>query len=542
MKQPALRVSLAQLNPIIGDLEGNFHKIRNALHEARRQGADIVITPELALTGYPPEDFLLQEHFVSKCEDLCKKLAEDSKGMLVAVGTVRHDGGEKKVHNSAALLRDGSFFGYADKVLLPTYDIFDEARYFSVGGPMTLLEWRGHRIGISICEDIWMHAGKVQTRYARDPVVELSALQPDLVLNLSASPYELDKSGVRNEVVMRAAKTLQCPVAYCNQVGAQDMLIFDGRSQIVDPARGLLALAPPFDTTVLTSSLDGPIVSVPHLERNHELYQALVVGLRDYFLKQGIKQAILGVSGGIDSAVVLAIAADALGPQAVQAVFMPSAVTTDLSRQCVDELLRRIPCQRLEFPIEGILRQYEESLGSVAVGLTRENLQARIRGNLLMALANASGGVVLATGNKSELAMGYCTLYGDMAGGIAVLADVPKVLVYELARSINQDHERIPESIIERPPTAELSPGQLDSDSLPPYAIIDTVVADYLEQNLSAERIASKHGLSYPMVRDIISRVHRNEFKRRQAPPGLRVTSKAFGIGRKFPIVQRFVV
>jgi NAD+ synthase (glutamine-hydrolysing) len=541
MELHSLRVATAQIDPVIGDLEGNFHRIRQGILEAREQGAQIIVFPELAMTGYPPEDFLLQDHFVAACEHLCLQLAPDTKGLVVAVGTVRHDGGEKKVHNSAALFRDGAFEGYADKVLLPTYDVFDEARYFSVGGPPTLLEWQGLKIGISICEDIWMHAGRVQTRYARDPVRELAALKPDLVLNLSASPFELGKSATRHEVVLQAAKTLGCPVVYCNQVGAQDMLIFDGRSQVVDPTRGALLIAPAFQRSVNTVRLSDPAIQIVPMSRGQELRQALVLGIRDYFEKQNIPLAILGVSGGIDSAVVLALAAEALGPERVEAVFMPSHVTGELSRQCVDDLLRSIPARRRDYPIEGIVRTFEDVLGPNAAGVTRENLQARVRGTLLMAVANETGGIVLATGNKSELAMGYCTLYGDMAGGLAVLADVPKVLVYELARAYNEDGRPIPEAIIERPPTAELRAGQLDSDSLPPYAIIDTVVGEYLEHNLSAAQIASLHSLSLPLVQQIISRIHRNEFKRRQAPPGLRVTSKAFLIGRKFPIVQGFV-
>jgi NAD+ synthase (glutamine-hydrolysing) len=542
MELHSLRVATAQIDPVIGDLEGNFHRIRQGILEAREQGAQIIVFPELAMTGYPPEDFLLQDHFVAACEHLCLQLAPDTKGMVVAVGTVRHDGGEKKVHNSAALFRDGAFVGYADKVLLPTYDVFDEARYFSVGGPPAIFEWQGLKIGISICEDIWMHAGRVQTRYARDPVRELAALEPDLVLNLSASPFELGKSATRHEVILQAAKTLGCPVVYCNQVGAQDMLIFDGRSQVVDPSRGALLMAPAFQRSVNTVSLSDPAIQIVPMSRGQELRHALVLGIRDYFEKQSIPLAILGVSGGIDSAVVLALAAEALGPQRVEAVFMPSHVTGELSRQCVDDLLRSIPAHRRDYPIEGIVRTFEDVLGPNSAGVTRENLQARVRGTLLMAVANETGGIVLATGNKSELAMGYCTLYGDMAGGLAVLADVPKVLVYELARAYNEDGRVIPEAIIERPPTAELRAGQLDSDSLPPYAIIDTVVGEYLEHNLSAAQIASLHSISLPLVQQIISRIHRNEFKRRQAPPGLRVTSKAFLVGRKFPIVQRFVV
>jgi NAD+ synthase (glutamine-hydrolysing) len=536
------RVALAQLNPIIGDLEGNFHKIRQAIHQARAQSAQIVLTPEMAMSGYPPEDFILQPHFVSSCEAFCSKLREDTQGLLVVVGTLRHDEQTQLIYNSAAIFRDGVLIGYADKILLPTYDVFDEARYFTSGALPHLIEWNGQRIGVTICEDIWKHAGRTQTQYARDPVEELAALGPDLVLNLSASPYELGKASIRSEVIAQAARTLDCPVAYCNQVGAQDMLIYDGRSQIIDQQGRILVEGPAFEPAVVVGGPESAPAMVAPSTLGEELHAALVLGIRDYFHKQSISRAYLGISGGIDSAVVLALAVDALGKENVHAVFMPSAVTGELSVHCVEKLLSKIQCPKRDLPIEGILQTFERVLGAPTLGITRENLQARIRGTLLMALANESGGIVLATGNKSELAMGYCTLYGDMAGGLAVLADVPKVLVYELARAINRDGERIPQEIIDRPPTAELRPGQLDSDSLPPYAVIDTVVGDYLERNQSVGQIASIHGLNVSVVADIIGRLHRNEFKRRQAPPGLRVTSKAFQVGRKFPIVQRFVI
>ncbi|MFZ4098899.1 MAG: NAD+ synthase [Chlamydiia bacterium] len=535
-----MRIALAQLNPIIGDLEGNQKAIREAIRQAKAAHADIVVTPELAICGYPPQDFVQQAHFVAQAAAAARALEAESSGILLAVGTIRMGPGTKPVRNSAAIFMDGVFHGYADKMLLPTYDVFDEARYFAEGSDPYLVTWRGHRVAITICEDIWGHAGRVQTRYARDPVEELARMSPNLCLNLSASPFEMGKVGIREEVVLRAAQTLRCPVAYCNAVGAQDMLIFDGRSLLVTPER-VIYRAPAFEEGTFVTGLHPPhgeTILIDHPVE--EVYHALVLGIRDFCRKQNLHTAIIGVSGGIDSAVVLALAVDALGPEAVFGVFMPSEVTSPLSYQCVRDLFDKIPCQQREMRIDGPLDAFGELLHEDMVGLVRENVQARIRGVLLMALANRLAGIVLSTGNKSELAMGYCTLYGDMAGGLAVLADVPKSLVYQLATFINRDKERIPVAIIDRPPTAELRPNQLDSDQLPPYSLIDEVVAAYLESNKSPERIAIERNLNVELVEEILQRVHRNEFKRRQSPPGLRVTSKAFGIGRHFPIVQGF--
>jgi NAD+ synthase (glutamine-hydrolysing) len=541
-----MHVLLAQINPAVGDLEGNTQLILQAIANGRAHKADLILFPELALSGYPPEDFLLLPHFLQAVMQKLDQIVQASKDLAVVVGLPRQsiEHSEKALHNSAAVIFDGKLLGFQDKVLLPTYDVFDERRYFEPGGPLPIWEIRGKRVAITICEDLWQTFIKT-TRYRRNPILELKAQKPDLMLNLSASPYSLNKFDLRLQVCLDAAKTLHCPVLWCNQVGGNDSLIFDGYSLYVQP-NGSVQCAPGFIEKEWLINLNQTSYA-SHLERDalQDLYQALVLGVRDYFHKLGFKKACLGLSGGIDSALVACIAAEALGSQNVLGVAMPSRFSSLESTRDAKLLAHTLSMEYQEISIEPAFESYLEMLQPVfkdlANDVTEENLQARVRGTLLMALSNKLGHVVLSTGNKSELAMGYSTLYGDMVGGLAVINDLTKQHVYALAKWINRTQEIIPWHTIEREPSAELRENQRDSDSLPPYDMIDAVVCAYLEDHLSPQQIAAQFNYSLSDVNGLIKRIHQNEYKRRQAPPGLRVSEKAFSVGRRFPIVQRWV-
>jgi NAD+ synthase (glutamine-hydrolysing) len=545
----SMRILLAQINPTVADLTGNASKIEGAFAVARKQRADIVLFPELSLTGYPPEDFLHLPHFLDSVERTLHDLASKTEGLIAILGLPRRnpEQSEKRLFNSAAILHHGALLGYHDKILLPTYDVFDERRFFEPGRGLRLWDLAGKKVAVTICEDIWQHSALLRyTRYARDPVVDLLPLQPDLLLNLSASPYSLSKTQNRVTVCAQAAQTLFCPILLCNQVGGNDSLIFDGYSLYVDAEGQLRDYAPGFQESyhLIDLSSELPPKAIPS-DILKDLYRALVLGLHDYFYKSGFKKACLGLSGGIDSALVACLAAEAIGPDNVLGVGMPSRYSSQGSLDDARQLAKNLGIQYREIAIESPFQSYLDLLTPQFEGkpadATEENLQARIRGMILMALSNKLGYIVLSTGNKSELALGYATLYGDMCGGLGVINDLTKSQVYALSKWINRDQEIIPWNSIQKPPSAELRLNQKDSDSLPDYAIIDNVLQDYVEDYMTPDDIAKKHGYPLDLVQDLIRRIHRAEYKRRQSPPGLRVTEKAFTVGRRFPIVQRFV-
>ena len=544
-----MRIFVAQLNPLIGDLEGNTQKILKALDHARAKKADVVLFPELTFCGYLPEDLFLHHSFIDAQEKYLERVINASQGLMVFVGVVRRNTskGEKPLFNSAAVICDGKLLGYEDKRLLPTYDVFDERRYFEPGSTHHIWEYKGKKIGVLICEDIWQHAGYVgYTQYAKDPVLDFLPLKPDLILNLSASPYQFQKPDVRVNVCAKCAKTLHCPVILCCQVGGNDQLVFDGYSIAVDEKGNLRQIAKGFQEDEMIVDLDAAVCSVNFTyDPVKDLYQALVLGVRDYFHKSGFRKGCLGLSGGIDSALVASIAVDALGKDNVLAIAMPSRFSSPESLTDSQELSRRLGIEMREIPIENPFQSFLHLLDPFFEGkgpdVTEENLQARIRGTILMALSNKLGYIVLSTGNKSEMGMGYCTLYGDMCGGLSVISDVTKQQVYTLCRWLNREREIIPQAIIDKVPSAELRPDQKDSDSLPPYEVVDKVLQGYVEEYLSPEEIASKYGIPLEIVSDLVCKVHRAEYKRRQAAPGIRVSKKAFRAGRRYPIVQGWV-
>lgn len=544
-----MRILLAQINPTIGDLQGNLEKILQAIKRARQLKVDMVVCPEMCLTGYPPDDFLLLPHFIDALEAPLKQIQKASQGIIVIVGTPRRDQMtlEKHLHNSAAIFSDGNLVGYQDKGLLPTYDVFDERRYFEPGRKTNIWELKGKRVAITICEDVWQHSGLlIGSTYSRDPVQELFDQRPDFLINLSASPYSISKVPTRIEAVSKAAATLHCPAMLCNQVGGDSGIIFDGHSVYIGANGELLGCAKGFEEDDLLIDLTQKVSPITFDEDEIEsLFKALVLGLKDYFQKSDFKKACLGLSGGVDSALVACIAVEALGKENVFAYGLPSRFTSPDSLRDAELLSQRLGIQYTTLSIEGPFQSYLDLLKPQFEGkpfdVTEENLQARIRGMILMAISNKFGYIVLSTGNKSELAMGYATLYGDMCGGLAVINDVSKRQVYALARWINRKQEIIPWNTIERAPSAELRENQKDSDSLPDYEIVDHVLAAYVEENQSPEQIAKEYGYPLPLVQDLIRRIHRNEYKRRQSAPGFRVTEKSFSVGRRFPIVQRWV-
>lgn len=540
-----MRILLAQINPTVGDLPGNTAKIVQCLTLARQRAAEVVLFPEMAVCGYPPEDLLLLPSFIQSAEESLVEIISHTKGLVALVGTVRQALGQKSLYNTAAIISDGKLLGFQDKLLLPTYDVFDEARYFEPGVSCQVWDLAGKRVAVTICEDIWQHGDFLaHTSYPRDPILEVRDRKPDILLNLSASPFSMMRSQTRYALCRGIAKTLHCPVVLCNQVGGNDSLIFDGNSFYLAPDGDLLVKAKAFEEDLLL--VDTEALSEPLSPREEEpvqaLFQALVLGVRDYFRKQGFSKALLGVSGGIDSAVVACIAAEALGAENVLGIAMPSRYSSPGSLDDAQALAQNLGIGYKVIPIEGPFQTYLELLtpefAHKPADITEENLQPRIRGMILMAFSNKFGYIVLATGNKSEMAMGYATLYGDMCGGLGVINDVTKQQVYSLARWINREGEVIPISTITKPPSAELRPNQKDSDSLPDYVILDAVLEDYIERHIPAETIAATHGYPLALVKELIARIHRNEYKRRQAPPGLRVSQKAFSVGRRFPIVH----
>lgn len=544
-----MKVYVAQLNPIIGDLEYNTKKIIEAIHAGKKQKADLVLFSELVLSGYPPQDLLLMPHFIERVEKHLNLIVEATDQIIAVVGLPRINPShfEKKLFNSAAIIQNKQLIGFQDKSLLPTYDVFDERRYFEPANQSQIWKLNDTNVAITICEDIWQSSELLRdVSYRKDPLNELLELGPDLILNLSSSPFSVDKMQTRLKVCSNAAERLRCPLIYCNQVGANDSLIFDGYSLVINDQGQLVLLATGFkedNFLVDTQKLPPPV----HFKPNEieDLYNALITGVKDYFNKLGFKKAVLGLSGGIDSAVAACIAQEALGEDCVLGLGMPSRFSSEGSVADAKKLALNLNISFKVIPIEDPFSSYLELLTpyfeNKPTDVTEENLQARIRGMILMAFSNKFGYIVLNTGNKSEMAMGYSTLYGDMCGGLSVLSDVTKKQVYALAHFINRDHEVIPVSTIEKPPSAELRPDQKDQDSLPEYDVIDQVLKCYVEEHQSPEEISKQTGYSIEIVNDLIQRINRNEYKRRQSPLGLRVSEKAFFSGRCFPIVEKWI-
>ena len=541
-----MKIGFAQINPTVGDLQGNFEKIVKAYDQLVDAGADIVIAPELAVPGYPPQDLLFKSRFVPENLAVLDHLQKRLSKPALLVGFVdRNEGRGKPFHNAAALLQADQPMQKTHKSLLPTYDVFDEDRYFQPATQVAPLNFRGRRVGVTICEDIWTERYLPRPLYAVDPLGSLVDQEAEIILNVSASPFNLRKPAVRREMISGLAGTYQRPIFYCNSVGGNDQLVFDGNSIAVNARGELVAQLPAFEeASVVVDTESAGAATIPSENITAELYGALRLGLRDYLAKCGFKSAVLGLSGGIDSAVVAAIAADALGPENVTGVSMPSQFSSRASVLDALALSKNLGIQCLQIPIADTFTVFKAQFKEVFAGriedATEENMQARLRGMTLMALSNKFGHLVLSTGNKSELAVGYCTIYGDMAGGLALISDVPKTMIYELARFINRKREIIPVSTIEKPPSAELRPNQKDQDTLPPYDVLDAILRLYVEENLSAAEITAQ-GFDEATVRWVQRRVDLNEYKRAQAAPGLRVTSRAFGVGRRMPIAQHYV-
>ena len=567
-----IRIALCQYDFPVGDIAGNLAKIRSKLAEARTLGVDLALFPELTLSGYPPEDLLLKPHFAACAASALEALASDAREIIAVVGfpELSHD-----LYNAAGVLANGRVAAVYRKRYLPNYAVFDEQRYFARGEAALVLDLGGVRVGITICEDLWYPGGPAQWA-AIDGGAEV-------IVNLSASPYHRTKGLSRERMFATRCADYSCYLAFCNAIGGQDELVFDGHSLVIDPQGTVVARGRQFEEDLIVVDVDAAaapdvrlhdprwrqrlkgaadrvrVVSVRRpaqakpdleppplretLEAEAEIYQALRVGTRDYFHKNGFRHAVLGLSGGIDSALSLIVAVDALGAGAVSAVSMPSRYTASHNREDARELTCRLGVELLELPIDTLLTSYlqalEQPFEGTKLNVAEENLQARIRGNLLMALSNKFGWLVLTTGNKSEMSVGYATLYGDMAGGFSILKDVPKTWVYRLANWRNREREIIPKRVIEKAPSAELREGQLDTDSLPPYDELDQIVQAYVEEDRSFGEI-EKLGFDRALVCRVIEMVDRAEYKRRQAPPGVRISTRAFGKDRRLPITNRY--
>ena len=565
----AKRIALAQIDTTVGDLDGNGRKIREVTGRARDAGASLVAFPELAICGYPPRDFLDMPEFVARCAAAVEELGRPagwSRGIAVAFGFPERAPGAPLpgLYNSVALLDGGRVAAVGRKSLLPTYDVFEETRYFLAASSSTTAPAGsvGLRLGLSVCEDVWNDKRFWdRPRYARDPIADLVSGGAELVVNVSASPYAVGKPELRERMLCAAARSHRSPIAYVNQVGGNDSLVFDGGSMLIGIDGRVLARAPLFEEALLVANLDGSDVRVLGLDgrdlpsptppgpsadgQADEVFRALVLGVRDYVWKCGFRSAVIGVSGGIDSALTAAVATVALGPDRVTGVGMPSRYSSEHSREDARLLAARLGIAFREVPIEPMHAAYLASLGQVfghsPGDLTEQNVQARVRGQILMAISNETGSLLLSTGNKSELAVGYCTLYGDMAGGLAVIGDLPKTLVYRVSRAANRalGKDAIPERTFTKPPSAELKPGQVDQDSVPPYEVLDDILAAYVEDRLPVEEIV-RRGHPEEMVRRVLGMVNGSEYKRRQAAPVLKVTGKAFGEGRRLPIAHRW--
>ena len=543
-----MKIGLAQINTTVGDLEGNAQIILDAYHYLLEQGAELVIFPELAICGYPPRDLLLKSRFASDVQATLKGVAKKIGPVPALIGTVEIaplSSSGRPLYNAAAWCENGSVIRYARKSLLPNYDVFDEERYFEPAADPLVFQWQGLQIGITICEDIWRDDDCFdRQRYHTNPIDALKKCTLDLLINLSASPWHVEKEQSRQNLIQKISEDLACPVLYCNAVGGNDELIFDGDSFVTDPKIGLLAQLPKFQPALQCIELNrSEALAVKSGAAIENMHEALVLGLRDYAHKTGFKKGLVGLSGGIDSAVVAALATEALGAENILGVALPSAISSAHSIADAEALAQNLGIDFEILPIAKSVRSVEASLAPIFQGrerdVTEENIQARLRGIQLMALSNKLNRLLLTTGNKSEIAVGYCTLYGDMCGGLAVISDVPKMQVYALAEYINLPRERIPQNTIDKAPSAELSPDQKDADSLPPYPTLDAILHQYVEVGLSRSEIIAQ-GFDAETVNSIVQKVDRNEYKRKQAAPGLKISPLAFGIGRRMPIVQKY--
>ncbi len=546
-----MRIGLAQINTIVGDLTGNSRLIEEAYRALVAQGAELVVFPELVVSGYPPRDLLFKKRFVTDVESATRALAAKIGAVPAVIGYTESNttGHGRPAFNSAAFCHQGKILVSARKCLLPTYDVFDEDRYFEPAAAPTVVEFGGQRIGITICEDIWTHA-MISTRRLYngvEPVRQLAAQKCDLMVNLSASPWNHGKGSVRHTLVSDTARQLGCPVAYVNAIGGNDELLFDGRSLVTDAQGRVLGGLAAFRAELRVIDTGAAAAQIaPTFEREElaDIYDALVLGVRDYAQKTGFKKALLGLSGGIDSALTAVIAAEALGPKNVIGVSLPSVISSQHSRDDARILAEKLGIEFHTLSIADVVAAGEQTLAPIFAGRPRdiaeENIQARARGLLLMAISNKFGALLLTTGNKSELAVGYCTLYGDMCGGLAVISDVFKMQVYALSRWINRAKEIIPVNSIDKAPSAELRPNQTDQDSLPPYETLDAILKGYVEEGLSRADLVAQ-GFDQAVVNDIVRKVDLNEYKRKQSAPGLKITPLAFGVGRRIPIVQKYV-
>ncbi|NPV63816.1 MAG: NAD+ synthase [Methanotrichaceae archaeon] len=541
-----MKLSLLQLNPTVGDLKGNSKLIARGVLASR---SDLAVTSELALTGYPPRDLLLDQDFIRRSWEALRVLAEelrDATPVLVGLAEPNQAEEGRPLFNSAALLRGGSVETTFRKTLLPTYDVFDEDRYFEPASSPQILDVAGTRLGISICEDIWNDRDFwKRRRYHSDPIQELIKGGAEAIVNLSASPFSAGKQQFRETMLASMARKYRVPLIYVNQTGGNDDLVFDGRSSAFAPDGRLFARARGFEEDVLEVDLDSRsgVVAQDDFFSESEIWRALVLGTRDYVRKCGFKGVLLGLSGGIDSSITAAIAVEALGPENVLGVMMSSPYSSRGSIEDAEALAKNLQIRTIAIPIAGIMNAFDSGLKEAFSGwkkdVTEENIQARIRGNLLMALSNKYGLVLLTTGNKSELAVGYCTIYGDMSGGLAVISDVPKTMVYKIARWLNERRPVIPEDVLTKAPSAELRPGQTDQDSLPPYEVLDEILCRYIEKHQSPEKMV-EDGLDERVVRQVLRLVNAAEFKRKQAAPGIKVTDRAFGSGWRMPIACKY--
>lgn len=552
-----MKIAIAQLNPTIGDITHNAQQIIAAAQQAAAQNVRLLLTPELSLCGYPPRDLLLYPRFIDSMEQQLQEIAKNiPNDIAILVGTVTknpnaHSQGQKPLYNSIALLEAGAIKHIFHKRLLPTYDVFDEDRYFQPGNQSNSFNLshngKEYRIGVTICEDLWNDEAFWGKRsYEINPIADLAASGVDMIVNLSASPYSVGKQQLREKILRHSATRYQIPIVYVNQVGANDDLIFDGNSVVCNGKGEIVSYAKSFDSDLVcvdTEELGTPL-NRNKVGNEEEIFSALVLGVKDYARKCGFSKALLGLSGGIDSSLVAAIASEALGCDNVLGVLMPSPYSSDHSITDAVDLVNNLGIKSHQMPIETAMKAYDTMLeplfAGTEFGVAEENIQSRIRGNILMAIANKFGYLLLSTGNKSEMAVGYCTLYGDMNGGLAVIADVPKTKVFDLCRWLNREREIIPINVINKPPSAELKPGQKDRDSLPPYEILDDIIERIVCQHQSeAEVVAS--GFNAAVVSKVMKLLARAEFKRRQAPPGLKITDRAFGTGWRMPIASKWL-
>ncbi len=554
-----MKIAMAQINPTIADITGNRDKIISFIKDATALGADLVIFPEMATIGYPPMDLLENRKLINDNLASIGEIARHCTKTAVICGYVDTDPENYPLlFNAAAFMAGGAIVSRHFKTLLPTYDVFDELRYFSRAREQGIVEFMGRRIGITICEDIWNDldfyseggapAGSLEKfdyrrRYDTDPIQKLADGKADLMVNISASPFTRGKNAFKRAMIADIARHHALPVVYVNQVGGNDSLVFDGNSIAFSSRGGIIGRAKSFEEDLAVIDIDAPARIEIEDSDIEDIHRALVLGIRDYVRKCGFRSVVIGLSGGIDSALTAALAVQALGPENVTGITMPSVYSSEGSVDDSRILAENLGIRFETVPIRSLFDEYRSSLKDLFSGkaedVTEENIQARIRGNILMAVSNKEKSLVLSTGNKSELAMGYCTLYGDMSGGLAVISDLPKTLVYDLSRHINRDREIIPDSSITKPPSAELRPDQKDQDSLPPYEVLDRILELYIEERLSADEIIAQ-GFPESTVRPVLHTVNINEYKRRQAAPGIKVTAKAFGVGRRIPLAQRF--